>query len=379
MKIPRLQTLKPTVEKKTTFLFGPRQTGKSTLIKNELADHFLVQLLDASMRRMLLENPSRLINLIPENEKIVVVDEIQKVPELLDVVHLLIEEKKINFLLTGSSARKLKKTGVNLLGGRARTRHLFPLVCKELDTRFDLQKALQTGTLPSVYFSDSPHEDLKNYVSEYLIQEIAGEGISRNIPAFSRFLEVAALNNGQILNYAAIGSDAGVKRGTVQNYYEILEDTLIGFRLPAWRKSKTRKAIEADKFYLFDAGVVNSVVERKSVSLKTPEAGVLFETLVLNELRAWIDYRRKDVKLSHWKSKSNFEVDFLLNDSVAIEVKCKDAINEKDLRGLRAILEEKPVKNAVCVYTGDSTLKFDRIHVYPLKTFIDMVWADLLG
>jgi predicted AAA+ superfamily ATPase len=375
MNVKRLQQLLPTFSKKSVFLFGPRQTGKSTLIQNELKDVFQVQLLDATLQRSLIENPSKLLNLVPKTAKLVVIDEIQKIPALLDVVHLMIEERKIHFLLTGSSARKLKKTGVNLLGGRARTRLLFPLTVQELGTEFDLQKALSIGTLPSIYFSDEPTDDLKSYVSEYLVQEIAGEGISRNIPAFSRFLDVAALGNAQLLNYSAIGSDAGVKRGTVQNYFEILTDTLIGYRLPAWSQSKKRKAFETDKFYLFDTGIVNALVGRNSVSLKTPEAGFLLETLILNELRAWNEYNQMNAKLSYWKSKSNFEVDFVINDSIAIEVKCKDRVTQQDLRSLQAILDEKSIKRAICVYLGDTPLSFGRIEVVPFSKFIQLLWA----
>jgi predicted AAA+ superfamily ATPase len=374
MEIKRLQDLAEILEKKSIFLFGPRQTGKSTLIRSEFSHCFIVQLLDVEVRRFLMENPSRLKNLIPKESKMVVIDEIQKIPELLDIVHLLIEEKKIKFLLTGSSAIKIKRSSANLLGGRARTKFLFPLTYKELGSKFELSKVLQYGSLPSIYFSDSPFEDLRSYVSEYLIQEISGEGISRNIPAFSRFLDVAAINNGQILNYSSIGSDSGVKRGTVQNYYEILEDSLIGYRLPVWKKSKTRKSIEADKFYLFDTGIANALTERKTISLKTPEAGFLFETFILNELRAWNEYKNKDLKLSYWKSKNNFEVDFLLGDSVAIEVKCKESINQEDLKGLNAILEEKSIKKAICVYRGSQNLTYGKILVYPYQTFIDMIW-----
>jgi predicted AAA+ superfamily ATPase len=376
MKIERNLDIKTALEKKSLFLFGPRQTGKTTLIKNQLSQYFFIQLLDATLQRRFIEDPSLLLRMIPEKTKYVIIDEIQKVPALLDIVHLLIEEKKIHFLLTGSSARKLKKSGVNLLGGRARTKRLYPLTYNELKHHFDLEKIINFGSLPSIYFSDEPFEDLKSYVSEYLIQEIAAEGITRNLPAFSRFLTVAALSNGQIINYTQIGSDAGVKRGTVQNYYEILEDTLIGTRLPAWRKSKTRKNIEADKFYLFDPGVVNALCERKYVSLKTTDAGFLFETFILNELKAWNEYNNKGVTLSYWKSTSNFEVDFIIDDYFAIEVKAKNNVNERDMKGLRAILEEKSIKKAVCIYLGDETLVFDEIIAYPYKIFLDHLWSN---
>ncbi len=376
MDLTRLQKLRTDLDKKSVFLFGPRQTGKSTLIRHEFKDAIIIQLLNVNTQRLLIDSPMTLATMIPENTKIVVIDEIQKIPELLDVVHLLIEERKINFLLTGSSARKIRRSGVNLLGGRARVRNLFPLSYKELNEKFDLLKALTIGTLPSIYFSDEPSLDLKSYVSEYLIQEIAHEGISRNIPAFSRFLEVAALNNGQILNYTSIGSDAGVKRGTVQNYYEILEDTLIGFRLPVWNKSKQRKSIESDKFYLFDNGIINSLAGNNEVNLKTTNAGFLFETFILNELRLWIEYNRKDLKLSYWKSKSNFEVDFLLDSHTAIEVKCKEQINKADLKGLLAIGDEKPIKKQICVYNGLYSQEIEGIPIYPFAIFLNKLWNN---
>lgn len=376
MEIKRLLSLKSELAKKSCFLFGPRQTGKTTLIKEQFPSAPFLQLLDVTMRRELIENPMKLSQMIPSQSTIVIIDEIQKVPELLDIVHLLIEEKKIKFLMTGSSARKIKQTGANLLGGRARSKKFYPLLKQELKEHFQLPKALNFGTLPSIYFSNSPDEDLRDYVSEYLIQEISAEGITRNIPTFSRFLEVAALNNGQILNYAAIGSDAGVKRGTVQNYYEILEDTLIGFRLPPWQKSKTRKAITAEKFYLFDTGIVNSLTGRKNISMKTAEAGFLLETLVLNELRAWNDYQSKNLQINYWKSKSGFEVDFLLNAEIAIEVKCKENVTDKDLRGLKAISEESKIKKAVCVYLGKHRAESNGIELIPFDDFIEILWAD---
>jgi predicted AAA+ superfamily ATPase len=370
----RSLNLAPILAKKSCFLMGPRQTGKTTLIEQQFPKIQIIQLLDSETRSFLLQNPSRLSGMIPENQKIAVIDEIQKIPELLDQVHLLIEKRKINFLLTGSSSRKLKRTGVNLLGGRARKRNLFPLTTDELKEKFNLQKALEIGTLPSIYFSDSPKEDLSVYASEYLTQEIAAEGITRNIPSFARFLEVAALSNAQMINYTAVSSDAGVARTTVQHHYEILEDTLIGYRLKAWTKTKTRKSIGKEKFYFFDTGVVNSLVGRKTLSLKTPESGFLFETFLLNEVHAYSEYFAKDADFSYWQSKSGFEVDLFLNEEIAVEIKAKESVSERDLKSLLALAEEKKMKRMICVYLGKFTQKIGAVEIIPYDQFLAELW-----
>jgi predicted AAA+ superfamily ATPase len=373
--IQRALDLRSVLKQKSCFLFGPRQTGKTTLFMNQLGDVPLIQLLDAETQRDLLRSPSKLGDYIPPQSKIAVIDEVQKIPELLDQVHLLIETRKIHFLLTGSNPRKLKRQGVNLLGGRARRRELFPLTWKELGTSFDLEKVLGVGTIPSIFESESPLEDLSAYTSEYLTQEVAAEGITRNVPAFSRFLEVAALSNGQMINYTSIASDAQVARSTVQLHYQILEDTLIGFRLQAWKKGKTRKAIGQDKFYFFDCGVVNSLSGRKSVGLRTVEAGILFETSMLNEVRARSSYQGLDLDLSYWRSKSGFEVDLIINDEEAVEFKCKEVISDKDLRSLQALLDERPIKHLTCVYTGKRAYQVGKIRVLPYAIWLEEFWA----
>ncbi len=373
--IQRRLNLKLVLEKKSCFLFGPRQTGKTTLIDAQFPKVPVIQLLDAKTHQHLLMDASRLSSMIEVNQKTVVIDEIQKLPELLDQVHLLIEKRKINFLLTGSNPRKLKRVGVNLLGGRARRRNLFPLTSEELGTQFKMEKAIQYGSIPSIYFSDSPWEDLKSYSAEYITQEIAAEGISRNIPAFSRFVEVAALSNAQMLNYSAIASDAEVKRTTVQNYFQILEETLLGYRLKPWIKSKNRKAIGTEKFYFFDTGLVNVLVGRKSATLNTHEGGFLFETIILNELRAYNDYLQKDLDLSYWKSTSGFEVDIIVNDELAIEIKSKSTISERDIKGLLAIQEEKKVKRMICVCATPFRSKLGNIELIPYREFLVDLWT----
>lgn len=372
--LKRALDLRPILAQKSCFLFGPRQTGKTTLFHEQFPEVPQIQLLNAETQRTLLRNPSLLTGFIPESSKIAVIDEIQKIPELLDQVHLLIEERKIRFLLTGSNARKLKRQGVNLLGGRARRRELFPLTTNEIGKGFELTRALSVGTIPSIYFSDAAVEDLSAYSSEYLTQEIAAEGISRNVPAFARFLETAAISNGQLINYAAIASDAEVARTTVQEHYRILEDTLIGFRLNAWKKTKNRKAIGKEKFYFFDCGVVNSLVGRKSVALKTVEAGPLFETFLLNEVRAYSSYRARDLELNFWQSKSGFEVDLILNGETAVEIKAKDSISSRDLKGLHALAEETPLKHRFCVYVGKRAFRAEEVDVVPYGEWLGRLW-----
>jgi len=376
MNTVRKIDLNKTLQSKSCFLYGARQTGKSTLIRDTLTAHTLIQLLDPNTQRQLIQDPSSLRAMIPPHEKLVVIDEIQKVPILLDLIHLLIEEKKIKFLLTGSNARKLKRTGVNLLGGRARTRHLFPFISQELGDQYSLEKAASIGLIPSIYFSEEPYLDLKSYVSEYLIQEISAEGISRNIPSFSRFLEVAALSNSQILNYAQIGSDAGVKRGTVKNYFDILEDTLIGYRLQTWKKSKKRKEITAEKFYFFDNGIVNSLVGRKDVALHSPEGGAIFENIVLHEVRSWIEYSNQEYVMSYWRSTTGMEVDLILNDEIAIEIKAKKSLSARDFQGLKSLKEEHRFKKTAIVYLGEREYYEGDTHVLPIKSFIALMWNN---
>src|SRR5688500_8889097 len=289
-QIDRTLDLQALLRAKSNFLLGPRQTGKSTLIQSQIPNAVVYDLLDTSVFLALSQDPGRLAQELAPSTKIVAIDEIQRLPELLNEVHRLIEQRGIRFLLTGSSARKLRRGGVNLLGGRARTRYLHPLTWKELGERFDLNRALAAGTLPSIYFSDDIASDLAAYAGTYLQQEVVAESATRNIPAFSRFLGVAALCNGTTVNFTSVSNDAQVPRTTVYEYFEILRDTLVIFELPAWRRSKQRKPIASSKYYFFDVGVVGALQGRQ-VQARTPEFGPAFETWVMHELRAYCDYR----------------------------------------------------------------------------------------
>ncbi len=372
--IPRFLDLKGVLDKKSCFLFGPRQTGKSSLVSHTLPDCRVYNLLESETYLKFNRAPQRLREECTPQDKYFVIDEIQKVPALLDEVHALIEEKGIKFLLTGSSARKLKRTGANLLGGRARVKHLYPFSCMELGNKFDLTRAVNQGLLPSIYLSDEPEEDLKAYVGTYLREEIAAEGLTRNIPAFSRFLEVAAVGNGQMLNYANISNDAQVARSTVQEYFQILKDTLIGYELPAWRSSIKRKPLTTSKFYFFDTGVARFLQNRKTIAAGSPEFGELFETFIFHELKVYSELKGSG-DLAYWKSKSGFEVDFIVNDEIAVEVKASKTIGQHDLRGIKALMEEKKLKQYVLVCLDKTPRIVDGISIIPWRMFLEKLWA----
>jgi uncharacterized protein len=364
------------VEKKSHFLLGPRQTGKSFLIRTNLPNARIYDLLDHRVFLDLSTRPTRLEEeLGPKNQakgQIIVIDEIQRIPTLLNEVHRLIESHGVRFLLTGSSARKLRSGGINLLGGRARTRHLHPLCYAELGKQFDLAKALNRGLLPSIYFSDSPDEDLRAYASMYLQQEIVAEGATRNIPAFSRFLKVAALCNATVVNFTEIANDAQVPRTTVYEYFNILRDTLLLEEVPAWSNSRTRKPLVSSKYYFFDVGVVASLQGRRFLP-NTPEYGQAFETYLAHELFCYRDYRLT-TEIKHWRSASGFEVDFMLGEHTAIEVKAKHNVGGHDLRSLHAIGDEKNIKRRICVSLESRSRHVDGIEILPVEAFLSALW-----
>ncbi len=375
MFIERKLDLLSILKKKSCFLLGPRQTGKTSLISNTLAPYRSYNLLKTDVYLKLNQSPQRLREEITDKESIVIIDEVQKLPQLLDEIHNLIEEKNIHFLLTGSSARKLRRGGVNLLGGRARTRRMHPFIYQELKNGFDLLKALDTGLIPSIYFSDSPYEDLEAYSGSYLKEEIAAEATVRNVPAFSRFLTIAGLCNGQMINYANISRDAEVPKSTVQEYFQILRDTLMGDDLPAWNEFTKRKTISTSKFYFFDIGVVRFLQNRKGLKEGSPEFGEAFEAYIYHEIKSYCDYKG-GMDLHYWRSKSGFEVDFILNGTTAIEVKGKKNVSGHDQKGIRALKEEGMLKNYIIVSLEDVPRKTDSIHIKPWKYFLDELWQD---
>ena len=371
--IERVLDLAALVGKKSHFLFGPRQTGKTSLILHSLPRVPFYDLLDTSMYLALSQNPGRLAQELTGRDPIVVIDEIQRLPALLDEVHRLIEERRIRFLLTGSSARKLRRGGVNLLGGRARTMHMHPFTYRELGSRFDLLRAIQRGLIPSIYFSDDPRADLQAYAGLYLQQEILAEGLTRNLPAFSRFLRVAAFCNGTIVNFTNVANDAQVARTTIYEYFGILKDTLILHELPPWRKSIKRKPLASSKYYFFDVGVV-AALQGREFRYGTPEFGEAFETYLMHELTAYRDYVSRE-PLSFWRSTSGLEVDFIIGEHTAVETKAKENLSGQDLKSLRALAEEKKLKRYLCVCLEPRPRKIENILVLPLSKFLDSLWA----
>ena len=324
------------LKNRSYFLFGPRGVGKSTLIERSLPDAMVYDLLDASVFQRLLRDPT-LISQETKTDTLVVIDEVQKLPNLLDEVHRLITKRKQTFLLTGSSARKLRTGGTNLLAGRAFQAWLLPLTSQEIP-HFDLLTYLNTTGLPEFYGQSQVHEYLQAYVGTYLQEEIKAEALTRNLSGFIRFLEVVALCNGKEINYANIASDCGVAVRTLEGYFSILDDTLIGFSIQPFLSTVKRKAITRAKYFLFDIGVVNSLARRGRVEFKSELFGRLFEHFIALELRAFLAYRRIDLALQYWRSTSHFEVDFIIgNATMAIEVKSTDLVTDKHLKGIRAL------------------------------------------
>jgi len=371
--IERFLDLEAMLKQKSYFLFGPRQTGKSTLIQHRFPAAKVYNLLDNTLFLEFNSRPGRLKEEVAGGDDLVVIDEIQRVPQLLNEVHLLIE-RGARFLLTGSSARKLRFGGVNLLGGRAREAYLHPFVTAELGKLFDLNRALNAGLIPSIYFSNEPKKDLASYVGAYLKTEIAAEALTRNVPAFSRFLGVTALCNAKIVNFSNVANDAQVKRTTVYEYFEILKDTLLLRELAAFRKGRKRKPVCSSKYYFFDTGVARQLQGRVAFTPGTPEYGDAFETFIINEIFAFSDYVRP-LNLSFWRTTTHCEVDLVIDEHIALEIKGKPQVNLDDLKGLKAIAEEGHFKRLICVSLDKRPRKVGKIEILPYQEFLEMLWA----
>ncbi len=364
-------------EAQALIVFGPRKTGKTTLLAQQFPKAVRYDLLTSEIRAKFRVNPSLLRHeLLASQPDLVILDEIQKVPELLDEVHWLIENTEIRFILCGSSPRKLKRGAANLLGGRALRSDLFPLVSIEIE-KFDLEKALNFGLIPQHYLSKNADRFLKAYVELYLQEEIVEESQIRKLQSFYRFLEVAALMNGELLNYANVGSDCGVSPKTVREYYHILEDSLIGFTLNPWTQVKTRKLIETAKFYLFDTGVVRYLKGLPKVPAKTREFGNLFETFMIHEVRAYLAYSQLNHAISYWRTVSDFEVDLIIGKmQIAVEFKATETISSSDLRGLRALKEEHSPEKTFLVCLAPKAKKYeDGIVCLPYQDFLKALWG----
>jgi predicted AAA+ superfamily ATPase len=372
----RILDLRETLKHKSIFLFGPRQTGKSTLVHEALPDAAFYDLLEADTFRELSARPEYLRQTLGDQQSVVVVDEIQKLPSLLDEIQLLLERnKKLRFVLTGSSARKLKRGAANLLGGRAWVCRLHPLVSAELGHRRLLDR-LNRGSLPAIIDSEHYKEDLKAYVGTYLHEEIRAEGLTRSIENFSRFLEVAGLTSGEQINFSAVADDAGFPPRTVREHYQILEDTLVGHQLPAYQKTSKRKPVATAKFYLFDVGVANTLKRTPMIEAASDAYGRALEHLVFLELRSFLDYRRLDYELTYWRSRSQFEVDFLVGDEVGIEVKSKIRVSPRDYKGLNVLSEEVRLKRKIVICGEKRRRKADDgVEVMTAEYFLKDLWA----
>ncbi|MCC7186166.1 MAG: ATP-binding protein [Acidobacteria bacterium] len=341
--------IRETVRHRSVILLGPRQTGKSTLVREAFPDAAVYDLLEADTFRELSARPESLRQTLSPQQTTVIVDEIQKLPALLDEVQLLIDRNKsLRVILTGSSARKLRRGGANLLGGRAWMCRLHPLVSAELPAPRLLDR-LTRGSLPAVIDSALWRDDLKAYVGTYLQEEIRAEGLARSIENFSRFLEVAGLTSGEPINFTSVANDAGVPPRTIREHYQVLEDTLVGHQLPAFQRTVKRKPVATAKFYLFDVGVANVLKRVPALEEGSDAYGRALEHLVFLELRAYLDYRRHDDPLTYWRSRSQLEVDFVVGDRVGIEVKASGRVSPRDYRGLTALAEEVPLARRIVV------------------------------
>lgn len=376
--IRRLQ-LAPLLRKKSFFLLGPRSTGKTTLIRTQLGpDAFVVDLLKSDNFLRLSNRPSELGDMIRASGKeTVVIDEVQKLSSILDEVHRLIEETPTRFLLTGSSARKLRHGQANLLAGRARQASLFPLVTAEIP-EFDLTRYLTVGGLPQVYGSTEPHEELDAYVGTYLREEIQAEGAVRNLARFGRFLTIAALTTGEVLNFTNVARDIGVSPSTVIEHFRILEDTLLGFFVEPWGQSTKRKEVTAAKFYLFDTGVTNTLARVRTLERHSNLYGRAFEQFIAMELRAAISYQRSPARLAYWRTQDKNEVDFVVGDLCAVEVKATERTSDRDAASLRRLQAEKALP-AYFVVSQDPVERLkDGIRFVPYGRFLELLWDGQL-
>lgn len=366
------------------FLFGPRGTGKSTLLKANFPDALFVDLLDPDSYRTYVTHPEQLRALVEGNPKVsrFVIDEIQKAPALLDVVHQLIEEKSrrsVQFILTGSSSRKLRRAGVNLLAGRVLLKTLHPFLAAELGSRFNLEQSLRLGLLPLVLAAKEPAETLKSYVSLYLREEVQAEGLVRNIGSFARFLEAMSFSHASMLNTSEVARECQVGRKAVEGFVEILEDLLLGFRLKVFTRKAKRHLVQHPKFYYMDAGIFRSLRPKGPLDIPEEISGASLEGLVAQQLRAWIAYGRKDRELFYWRTKSGVEVDFIVygqDTFLAMEVKSSRRVSSKDVRPLKAFLEDYPQAKACLLYGGRDRLLVGGIPCLPCADFLPRLVPD---
>ena len=365
------------IREDSMFLWGPRQTGKSTLLKQLFPDVPYYDLLKSEVYTLYKMKPSRLRDecMMMDEGEVVIIDEVQKIPELLDEVHWLMVNRGIHFILCGSSARKLKRSGANLLGGRAIRKTLHPLVSAEIPD-FDIDKAVNVGMLPRHYLASSPAKRIQAYVGDYLQQEVIAEALVRNLDSFTRFMEVAAISDGEMVNYTKIASECGVSSKTVKEYFVILQETLLGYMLPAYTKTVKRRVQVAPKFYYFDVGITNYLLHRDPLRRGTAEYGHAFEHLIVQEVMAYMDYSESMKGLSFWHTQNNvYEVDLVVgNAEVAIEIKSSDNVTTSHLKGLKAFGEEHPDCKLIVVSLEERPRMMNSVEIWPAQAFLKRLW-----
>ncbi len=359
------------------FLWGARQTGKSTLLKELFPDALWFDLLLSDVFERLHKSPSQLREIILATQPgmPVVIDEIQKIPALLNEVHWLIENQHTRFILSGSSPRRIIRADTNLLGGRALRYELYPLISEEIPD-FDLIRALNNGLLPRHYLSDNPKQRISAYIGNYLQDEIMAEARIRNVANFSRFLEVAAFSNGEMVNYTNIASECGVSAPTVREYFHILEDTLTGRFLPSFQKKPKRRVILAPKFYFFDVGIANYLLKRNKIEKGSEAFGHAFEHFIYQEIYAHSNYTDLKYPIYYWRTASHLEVDLILGDhEVAIEIKSTQNATPRHVNGLKSFAEEYPVKKLLLITNDPFPRQMGPVLVLPWQVFLQRLWA----
>ncbi|MBQ0088301.1 MAG: ATP-binding protein [Prevotellaceae bacterium] len=374
--IARYYQLTKEVTDGSVFLFGARQTGKSTFLEQHFKDAIFFDLLDSKLKMRFRNQPSLLYEILQDkpSETIVIIDEIQEVPELLNEIHRLIQKNNLRFVLCGSSARKLKRKGYNTLGGRAFPCYFYPFVSVEIP-ELDLDKVLLYGMLPPHYLAKNPKKALAGYIDIYLKEEIKEEALSRKIEIFQRFMDVAALSSGEIINYTNIASDCGVSAKTIKEYFTILEDTLIGYMVPAYTKTQKRKVMQAPKFYYFDVGIYNYLMKRDSLASGTPEYGHAFEHFVMQELWAYIGYTHNPKAISYWHTYNNKEIDAVIgNAEIGIEIKSTEEILPRHLSNFKDYQKEYPESRCIMVSRDKMSRRNGNIEILYVFDFLRMLW-----
>ena len=372
---PRAIHLSEMIKQKSHFLLGPRQTGKSSLLRILFPEARFFDLLESDTFRALSARPELLRQSVLPSDQVIVVDEVQKCPQLLDEVQLMLDRNKnLRFVLTGSSARKLKRGQANLLPGRVWTTHLYPLTHAEVPFEL-LTKRLAFGGLPGILSGENAKKELENYVGSYLKEEIQAEGLTRSVGNFARFLEVAGNMNAEQINFSSLSNDTAIPLRTVRDYFQILEDTLLAELLPVYQNTPKRKPVATPKCYFFDLGVANTLRKQLLEDPGPVESGKRWEHLIYCELRAYLSYRELNLPLTYWRTRTHLEVDFIVGDEVAIEVKFSSSVRKSDIRGLFALAEDHPQMRKIVVCNEPFARIEEGVEFMPLQKVLDELWS----